>query len=291
MRIEEALERFETQLEADGRSVHTRKQYARHVRLFAAWARDLAPRGDRLEGLDHEAVAQFLASPAATGREGGGQKLATSANCLRSSLRMFLGYCHRAGYAPTDAGQLIRRARCSPPPPRAMSEDDERRLLGVLAAGTGPEAERDHALFHLLLRSGLRIGSAIALEREDVFLDRSELQIRRAKGDQRERVFLGKAITAHLKRYLAGRPGGPLLTDRSGRRITQRHAQRRLAEWVARAGITSQVSPHSLRHSFATKLYRKTGDVLIVQAALRHRSIASTVVYARPNEDRLRRAL
>ena len=102
MRIEAALERFLVQLQADGRSIHTRKQYQRHIRLLARWARDVGPRGDELETLGHEDLARFLASPAATGRVGGGEKLATSANCLRSSLKGFFGYLHRAGYIPHD---------------------------------------------------------------------------------------------------------------------------------------------------------------------------------------------
>lgn len=86
MRIEEALERFMTQLEADGRSIHTRRQYQRHVRLLARWARGVGGGGDEIERLGHEDVARFLAAPVATGRQGGGAKKATSANCLRSSV-------------------------------------------------------------------------------------------------------------------------------------------------------------------------------------------------------------
>jgi site-specific recombinase XerC len=70
-----------------------------------------------------------------------------------------------------------------------------------------------------------------------------------------------------------------------------RHVQRRLDLWCRRAGIERHVKPHDLRHSFAIALYRRTRDLLLVQAALRHRSIASTTVYAKCDEDRVRAAL
>jgi site-specific recombinase XerC len=70
-----------------------------------------------------------------------------------------------------------------------------------------------------------------------------------------------------------------------------RHVQRRLMFWCKRAGIARHVKPHDLRHSFAIRLYRQTRDLLLVQAALRHRSIVSTTVYARSDEDALRRAV
>jgi site-specific recombinase XerD len=87
------------------------------------------------------------------------------------------------------------------------------------------------------------------------------------------------------------RTTGPLFPTRDGRRLTSRQVARRLAGWLEAAGITRRASPHTLRHSFATQLYRKTGDILLVREALRHRSIASTLVYARVDGERLRRAL
>ena len=121
MKIDEALEKFLLQLQADGRSNHTRRQYARHVRLFADWARDVGACGDDIEQVDHEIVAKFLASDAANRSAHGGKKRATSSNCLRSSLKGFFGYLHRAGYIRKDPSRLVRRAVCSPPPPAATS--------------------------------------------------------------------------------------------------------------------------------------------------------------------------
>lgn len=291
MRIEDAVAKFSIQLEADGRSSHTRRQYLRHLRTFATWAHDVAPCGDDIEAVDHEVVATFLASLAATGRAGGGRKKASSANCLRSSIRGFCRYLFEAGLTARDHGRLVRRARCAPPPPSGISDDDLGRLLAAAAKATGPEAARDHLFVSLLAATGLRLSSALAIDVEDLDLEGGCIEIRRSKNDAPARVLLSAGIREYLARYIAGRAAGPLFADRTGRRITGRHAQRRLAELGRAAGIGRRVSAHRFRHRFAQKVYAKTRDLGLTQAALHHRSIASTTRYATPDETMLRAAL
>jgi integrase/recombinase XerC len=290
MKIEEALSKFIVQLEADGRSGHTIRQYERHIRLFGHWTRDAGLCGD-VSKISHENIARFLSSPQARTRRDGGVKKATSVNALRSSLKGFFAYLHLAGWTTNNPTRLIRRAICGTPPPRALSTKERERLLETLANAGGPEAERDHALFHLMLATGVRLGSAIALDTEDVDLDQGEIWLRSTKGDHPDRVFLGREICEHLNRFMEGRSSGPLFTGRGGDRLSIRHVQRRFAMWLKKAGLRRHASIHSLRHSFAAYLYQQTGDILLVKEALRHRSITSTMIYARPNADRLRKAL
>lgn len=290
MQIEDALARFLLQLEADGRSQHTIRQYARHVRTLARWARDVGHTGD-VSATSHEDVARFLASPQARTSARGGSKRASTGNCLRTSLRGFFRYLRGAGHLSEDPTRLVRRALCGPPPPRALSPEEERRLLETLAGAEGEEARRDEVLFRLMLSTGLRLGSAVSLDLEDVDLERGELRLRTAKGGWPGRVFLGAEVQAGLGEYLRGRPAGPLFVGRAGQRLSGRHVRRRLRAWLGRAGIERPASPHSLRHSFATALYRRTGDVLVVKEALGHRSITSTLVYARADEERVKRAM
>jgi site-specific recombinase XerC len=283
MNIKDALARYLTQIKADGRSEHTAGQYRRHITLLATWL------GNReIEEIDHETLAQFLASPAARERPDHKAKKATSANAMRTSLRTFFRYAHEAGYTRSNPARLIRRALCAPPPPRAMSDDEAGRLLLALAKGTGREARRDHALFALMLGSGIRLGSALALEVGDVDLERGELQLRRTKGDVPTSVPLARAVRDHLRGYINGRAAGALFPGRNGAAMCARHVQRRLAIWCERAGITRHIKPHDLRHSFAVRLYRRTRDLLLVQQALRHRSIVSTTIYARIDPEYLR---
>jgi site-specific recombinase XerD len=290
MHIDKALDLFITQLSADGRSAHTIGQYRRHLRLLARWIAAQKASAD-LRDVDHETIALFLASPEARLRPDGKPKQATAANALRTSLRCFFAYAQGAGYATTNAARLVRRARCGTPPPRALSENEQERLMEALVVAQGRIARRDHLLFHLLLATGVRIGSALALTSDDVDLDQGVVHLRHSKNDRREVVYLGRAIRDHLVGFLAARPTGPLFAGPNGCALTQRHVQRRLAYWLGRAGIERHASPHALRHSFAMGLYAKTRDLLLVQSALHHRSIASTLVYARGDEGRLRRAL
>jgi len=104
-------------------------------------------------------------------------------------------------------------------------------------------------------------------------------------------VHLRPELVALLPEVVGDRRNGPVFAGRDGGRLTARHAQRRFDAWLAKAGIRGRYSPHSLRHTFATGLYARTGDVLVVQAALGHRSITSTMGYARASAERVRAAV
>ena len=289
MQIEDALACFETQLKADGRSVLTQKSYRRHLHALVRWTA-----GERLSGhvedLRHEHLASFLASPVTNTRPDGGKKTATSMNALRSSVRVFFRYLHEAGFVEVNPARLIKRAITTPSPPRALTRHEEERLLAVLAAAKGNEEERDAVLFRLLLGSGLRLSSALGLDVESVDLDEGVMCVR-TKRDRKEQVFMAGRVRAELRAFIGERTSGPLFAYRTGRSISPRHAQRRFRALRERAGLSETISPHGLRHTFATRLLERTHDISLVQAALGHRSIASTLVYARVDHRRLREAL
>ena len=290
MRLQDALDRFVVQLQADGRSQHTIAQYRRHIALLGRWL-EAAGHSDDVDELSHELLAQFLIAPDARTSQRGGTKKATSMNALRSSMRAFFHYVHEAGWARQNPARLVRRARCSGGPPRGLSDEDRERLLGTLVAAKGSEARRDHMLFHLMLATGVRLSAALALTAVDVDLERGELTIQHAKGDRVEIVFLSPALRAHLSSYLGGCQPGPLFPGANGRPMSRRHAARRLGIWMERAACRGTAHPHALRHTFATRLYRKTQDLLLVQEALGHRSVLSTMVYARVDRARLRQVI
>jgi site-specific recombinase XerD len=291
MHLQDALGQFQVQLAADGRSEHTRRQYERHGRAFATW---LAERRypTNLAKITPAIVAEFFSSDAAKLRARGGPKKATSANAMRTSLRNFFRWAHESGSAPTNAARLLKRARCAPAPPRALHLDEQHRLLDVLDKVEGAEAARDRMLVHILLHCGIRLGSALGLDIDDVDLEHHELHIRKAKGDRPAVVLMPKAVAKDLRAFLRGRNSGPLFLagTKSDRRISTRHAQRRIAGWFAAAGITGR-SAHGLRHSFAMRVYEQTGDLLVTQQALGHAAIGSTVCYAKVDRSRLRAAV
>jgi len=285
MNLQAALQAFLVQLEADGRSEHTRNQYRRHVRALIAW---LTPRGASLDiaNVTPTTVAEFFSSDAARTSARGGPKKATSANAQRTSLRCFLRWAHESGLAPTNAARLLRRARCAAPPPRALRDDEQKRLLAVLAATKGTEASRDRMLIALLLGCGIRIGSALGLDVADVDFEHGELMLRSTKNNRPTTAVLPKDVSKKLRAFLGARASGPVFLANE-RRISTRHAQRRLAIWFAKANVAGK-SAHSLRHSYATALLARTGDLRLVQAALNHSSIVSTTCYAQTDRAKLR---
>ena len=290
MHISQALDAFLVQLAADGRSEHTIGQYRRHVGALDRWLTTTGRPRDLLS-IDHETLALFLVSDAARCRPDGKPKKATSTNGLRTSLRAFWAFTHAAGYVSINPARLIRRARCTPPPPRALSEDEVRRLLAAVDASEGVAARRDAALVRLLLGTGLRLSSALALTTDDVDLARGEVHVRKAKNDSPVTLPLSREATRDLRAYLRGRAPGYLFHGEDGP-LTRRQAGRRIEEAAERAGLRGRASAHVLRHIFACRLLRTTGgNLVLVQQALAHRSIASTTIYARVEAGALREAL
>lgn len=286
MRIEEALEDFVLQLQADGRSPHTVNQYRRHVALLASWV------GDReVEEIDHPDIARFLTSEVVRCRVDGEPRKPTSKNAIRSSLRVFFSYVRDAGYVETNAARLVRRARCPPGPPRALSQAEQARLVAALDGAKTDAEKRDRALFRTMLASGARISEILEVRIEDLDLDQSELRLRKVKGGGEDTLLLPVAVAQILAEYVGERHSGWLFEGQGERPLTPRQAARRLQEWLGRAGIRRRASPHVLRHSFGQHIYERTGDLLLTQAAMRHRSPVSTVIYAHASRSQLRRVM
>jgi site-specific recombinase XerC len=286
--LQAALQVFLRQLAADGRSPHTIGQYRRHGTALANWL-GTAGIGNDVADLTPDVLARFFASDAAKTSCRGGAKKATSANAMRTSIRCFAAHLHQSGLVPTNPARLLRRARCAPPPPRALHADEQQRLLDVLAAAAGPEAARDRMLVELLLGAGIRIGSALALDVGDIDLRHGEITLRRTKNDRPTTAILPAAVAKSLQVFLGERTAGPLFLA-GDHRVSMRHMQRRLADWLAKAKVSGK-SAHAFRHTFACRIYAATGDLQVTQAALGHASIASTVIYAKIDKARLRAAV
>jgi site-specific recombinase XerD len=290
MRLPAALARFQVQLQADGRSPHTVAQYARHLRRFEAW---LGAEGlpDEVAALDPEHVARFLVSAEALRRPDGRTKRTGSLNALRSSLRGFFWYLERAGLVERSPARVLRMTRVGASQPKGLRPDEVSALLAALTADRTVAGRRDRALFSFLLGTGARLGSALALEVGDVDLGAGTASLRELKGGGSMTVFLRAELVELLTAARGDRRTGPVFAGRDGGHLTPRHVQRRFTEWLANAGVRGRYSPHSCRHSFALGLYERTGDVLLVQAALGHRAISSTLVYARTSAERVRAAV
>ncbi|MFC1476191.1 tyrosine-type recombinase/integrase [Candidatus Zixiibacteriota bacterium] len=292
MKIKPAITRFDRQLAADGRSEHTRVAYSRDLQDFAQWFGN-----QYVSKVKPDDLARFLTSDGVLIRPDGRPRKPITINRAKSALRSFFAFCVNSGWIKENPARLIRSSPAAPKEPTVLQDSEIRRLRQVLAGIDGLLAGRDRLIFELLLGTGVRLGSIVGLNVGDVDLRTGTLHIK-LKGGTEGRVFLNPGLRRLLRQFLKDNvtrgkcgPNTPLFHGQSGNRLGARQIQFRFARWFGEAGIDRPVSLHSLRHTFATRLYEKTGDLHLVQRALGHRQITTTEIYARVGEGALRRAM
>ena len=249
----------------------TAENYARDLRhLFELAA------GTPLDQLKIHHIRRYIAQLHSTGL--GGRSLAR----MLSAWRGFFTYLMR-DHGLTDNPCMGLRAPKSPKAlPQALSPDEAARLVD-LPTDT-PEAMRDKAMFELLYSSGLRLAELVNLDPAQLDMMAGEVRVT-GKGSKTRIVPLGRFAIAALQAWLAVRDQlakageTALFVGQRGSRISPRVVQLRLQQWGVKQGITSNVHPHLLRHSFATHVLQSSGDLRAVQEMLGHASISTTQVY------------
>lgn len=214
------------------------------------------------------------------------------------ALRGFLTYLSRRDIASLSADKIIL-----PKTVRAqvtfLHFDEVTRMLEQIDMTT-EQGLRDRAIIELLFSSGLRVSELVNLNRDHINLDRREFMVR-GKGQKDRPIFVSKSAADHVQNYLAERHDSlPALflsysrntgdPDTSGdfRRLSARSIQRMISQYARLAGITKHVSPHTMRHSFATDLLMNGADLRSVQSMLGHSNISTTQVYTHVTDQHLK---
>jgi site-specific recombinase XerD len=310
---EEALRRFVRSLEARDASPHTRRSYEATVDAYLAW---LAARDADWQAPGRTVLRAYL------GELGDGRAKASVAQRL-AAIRAFHRYAARTGLAAGDPWGAIATPRLPRRLPRVLEVDQVERLIEAvdedLAAADDPRpsrpgrgrpdhdtaraiALRDRALVETAYAAGLRISELAAAELGSLDLRRGELRVL-GKGRKERIGLLGRPAREALAAYLAeGRPvlaahASPLaepptavFLNHAGAPLGVRGLRGRLDRLRRRAGLPEGVSPHTLRHSFATHLLEGGADLRVVQELLGHESLATTQVYTHVSPARLREA-
>ena len=213
------------------------------------------------------------------------------------SLRSFLKFCAKRDI-PAMSADKIELARTKRKQVTFLNEDE---LLRVFAEPdiTMLAGLRDRAILELLFSSGLRVSELVGLDKDHINLKRREFMVR-GKGQKDRPIFISETAATWVQAYIDKRQDTtrPLFVRYSGRktvdlsgnfhRLTARSIQRLVARYALMAGITKHVSPHTLRHSFATDLLMNGADLRSVQAMLGHSNIATTQIYTHVTDPHLR---
>ena len=280
-----ALAEYERELARRGASPATVRAYRRDLLELAAWATERGREPGELAYRDLRGYAAALSERRL-------QK--TSVARKLASVRGLHSHFVDAGLAASNPADLLPAQKRASKLPRVLARDQVAALLDRIPART-PLEVRDRALFELAYSCGLRAEEIVSLELGDPDFD-SETIRTTGKGSKTRIVPIGEPAQRALRRYLdtARHALGPgpeepaLFISRRGRRLSSSDVRRRLQKWVREAAVAGHVSPHTLRHSFATHLLEGGADLRSIQELLGHSSVSTTQVYTRVEPSRLR---
>jgi integrase/recombinase XerC len=298
LRLRDGIALFETYLkDQKGYSPHTVKSYLTDLHQFAAFLTGKKGEGlarDDRNDIDIEVIDALMLREY-VGRFYGELKRSSIARKL-SAVRSFFLFLEREGYNLRNPAADVATPKQEKHLPAYLPVDDVFRVL------ERPDREkhlglRDLAVLEVLYSCGIRVGELQGLNMASVDVDQRLVKVR-GKGDRERIVPIGRQALSALARYLSAtrhmrkRPQGalpndPLFINFRGGRLSVRSIERIVKRYVMEAGLTSEISPHSMRHSFATHLLDGGADLRSVQELLGHRSLSTTQKYTHVSMDRL----
>lgn len=293
MQLREAITDFLEYLEIEqNRALNTVTNYDHYLQRFAGYVGDVD-----VCKITPEHIRKFKLYLNRMQDQHGNALSKTTQNYHLTALRSLFRYLQKRDLnviAP-DKIELAQTAR----PQVEFLDEDELRTLFAQPDTSTPHGLRDRAIMELLFSSGLRVSELANLNRDHINLERREFMVR-GKGQKDRPVFVSPEAAEWVGRYLQTRQDNyvPLfihywggkrdLDDGSYTRLTPRSIQRNIAKYARLAGITKRVTPHVLRHSFATNLLRNGADMRSVQALLGHSDISTTQIYTHVTDPHLK---
>jgi site-specific recombinase XerD len=287
MNWDEALAGYERDLQARGAAERTRHAYDVDLGQFVEWAK---ARGLSPAEMRHRDVRRHGAQLSADGAAP-----ATVARKL-AAVRGLFAYLVRTEQIGQNPADLVSSPKKEQKLPSVLSAEQMGSLLERIPART-PLELRDRAMLELTYSCGLRCGELVSLDTGALDFDAEQLRVI-GKGAKERLVPIGEPAQQAVRRYLergrhalvVERSEQALFLSKSGRRLSSSDVTRRLGLWVSEAALATGVSPHSLRHSFATHLLEGGADLRTIQELLGHASISTTQIYTRVDAARLRDA-
>ena len=287
-RNEDLLDRFCDALWLeDGLARNTIESYRRDLTQFSAWLGSVA--GRSLDEARHADLQAYLAH-----LFGARRAKARSASRALSALRRFYRYAVRENESAADPTLKLESPKLPRSLPKALTEADVETLLAIPACAK-VLGLRDKAMLETLYAAGLRVSELVSLKLTQLSLDMGVVRVL-GKGSKERLVPLGEEAMGWLQRYLdAARPAllgkrgsDALFVTARGAPMTRQSFWHLIKRYAGRAGITQAVSPHTLRHAFATHLINHGADLRVVQLLLGHSAISTTQIYTHVARERLK---
>jgi site-specific recombinase XerD len=274
------------------RSSKTIANYSHYLTRLSDYAGDI-----KLSDIDDQMIRKWRLWLNRLGTNTSDELSKITQNYHLIALRSFLRFCAKRGWdaLPPDKIELARTTR---PQVNFLTSEELERLASQPDISK-PSGLRDRAIIELLFSSGLRISELVGLDRDHINLKRREFMVR-GKGQKDRPIFISQEAAEWINKYLDRRQdnvrplfirySGSKKVDLSGNftRLTARSVQRMISRYAKLAGITKHVSPHTLRHSFATDLLMNGADLRSVQAMLGHSNIATTQIYTHVTDPHLK---
>jgi site-specific recombinase XerD len=293
MDYEAAVAQFLEYLELEqNRSMKTIQNYSHYLTRLSDFAGDI-----KLKDVDSELVRKWRMWLNRLPTSNSDELSKMTQNYHLIALRSFLRFCAKRNWEALQPDK-IELARTKRPQVTFLTGEEVERLTAQ------PDTSklnglRDRAILELLFSSGLRVSELVGLDRDHINLKRREFMVR-GKGQKDRPIFISQAAADWINRYLQKRAdntkplfirySGSKKVDNSGNfsRLTARSVQRMVSRYALLGGITKHVSPHTLRHSFATDLLMNGADLRSVQAMLGHSNIATTQIYTHVTDPHLK---
>jgi integrase/recombinase XerC len=282
------LEDFLAYLRAERQlSEHTLRNYAKDISQFLGFWEERQG-GQSLHLATYKHIRSFLAVNLK------GRSKATMARRL-SALRTFFKYLQRQGVLEQNPARLAPSPKADKPLPRFLTVDEVFHLLEQAGGGTSFRGRRDRAILELFYSGGLRLSELAGLNLTSLDMTEGRMRVW-GKGAKERLAFLGKPARAALEAYLPEREQflhkkvlteTALFLSNRGGRLSSRQVARVVERWSRLAGLPGNLTPHGLRHSFATHLLEGQADLRAVQELLGHASISSTQRYLHTDLDYL----
>lgn len=292
--LTDLIEDFLTNLEVNrGRSFKTSENYRRYMERFYEFAGDIKP-----AEITGDLVDKYRLWLARYEAKNGGKLKTITQNYHLIALRGFLKFLAKKGIKSLNPS-VIELPKFARKQVSFLHFDEVTRLLEAVPDNS-PNALRDRAIIELFFSSGLRVSELAGLNRDHVNLDRREFMVR-GKGSKDRPIFISVSAAESIKAYLKSRADNfpplflntsrnPGTASNSGdfRRLTTRSIERLIQKYARLAGITKHVTPHTMRHSFATDILMNGADIRAVQSLLGHSNISTTQIYTHITDSNLK---